>query len=108
MRRFFSFLLQIKSSAKKIPSFLLNIIRKDARSTTGQNLRNMMLLFNKNSIDDIKESDISEYIYAPVEKKDEWKIQLLKELIDVKNDKPQLENISKEEADFMIEYLCTS
>ena len=80
----------------------------NARSTTGQNLRNMMLLFNKNSIDEIEEKDIIEYVYAPVENKDEWKLQMIKELIDVKNKELEIENLSKEEVDHMIEYLCTN
>ena len=108
MKRFFGFLEQIRRSPKKIPSFLLNIIKNDARSTTGQNLRNMMLLFDKNSIDEIEEKDIIEYVYAPVESKDEWKVQMTKELIDVKNKELEIENLSKEEVDLMIEYLCTS
>ena len=83
-------------------------MKDDARSTTGQNLRNMMLLFNKNSIDEIEEKDIIEYVYAPVESHDEWKLQMIKELIDVKNKELEIENLSKEEVDHMIEYLCTS
>ena len=70
-------------------------------------MRNMMLLFNKNTIDDIEEKDITEYVYAPVDKKDEWKIQILKELIDVKNGELQLENICPEEVENLIEALCT-
>ena len=108
MKRFLSFLSQIKRSNKKVPSFLLNIIKYDVRSTTGYNLRNMMLLFNKNKIEEIEESDIIEYIYAPVEKDDAWKVQMVKELIDVKNDELLVDNMSKEEVEFMIESLCTS
>ena len=108
MKRFFGFLEQIKRSAKKIPSFLLNTIKNDARSMTGQNLRNMMLLFDKNSKDDIKEKDILlEFVYAPVEKNDEWKIQMIKELIDGKNKELEIENISNDKVELMIEYLCT-
>ena len=66
-----------------------------------------MLLFNKNNIDDIDEKDVIEYVYAPVDKKDEWRIQILKELIDVKNGELQLENICTEEVDNLIEALCT-
>ena len=69
-------------------------MKNDARSTTGQNLRNMMLLFNKNSIDEIEEKDIIEYVYAPVENKDEWKLQVIEELIDVKNKELEIGNLS--------------
>ena len=108
MKRFLGFLEQIRRSPKKIPSFLLNIIKNDARSSTGQNLRNMMLLFDKNSIDDIKEKDILEFVYAPVENNDEWKIQMIRELIHVRNTGLEIENVSNDEVELMIEYLCTS
>ena len=67
-----------------------------------------MLVFNKNQIEDIEEKDIIEYIYAPVKENDAWKVQIVKELIDVKNDELSVVNMSKEEVDFMIESLCTS
>ena len=67
-----------------------------------------MLLFDKNRIEDIEEKDVIEYIYAPVETNDAWKVQMVKELIDVKNDELLVDNLSKEEVEFMIESLCTS
>ena len=102
------FLLQIKFSQKKVPGFLLNIIKNYVRSTTGFNLRNIMLLFDKNKIEEIEENDINNYIYAPVQSDDEWKIQLVYELINVKYEELVLDNLSKEEVDEIIEFLCTS
>ena len=108
MKRFMRFLSQIKFSQKKVPGFLLNIIKNDVRSTTGFNLRNIMLLFDKNKIEEIEENDINNYIYAPVQSDDEWKIQLVNELINVKYEELVLDNLSKEEVDEIIEFLCTS
>ena len=71
-------------------------------------LRNIMLLFDKNKIEDIEENDTNNYIYAPVQSDDEWKIQLVNELINVKHDELVLDNLSKEEVDEIIEFLCTS
>ena len=67
-----------------------------------------MLLFDKNKIEDIEENDTNNYIYAPVQSDDEWKIQLVNELINLKHDKLVLDNLSKEEVDEIIEFLCTS
>ena len=68
-------------------------------------LRNIMLLFDKNKIEDIEENDTNNYIYAPVQSDDEWKIQLVNELINLKHDKLVLDNLSKEEVDEIIEFL---
>ena len=67
-----------------------------------------MLLFDKNKIEEIEENDINNYIYAPVQSDDEWKIQLVNELINVKYEELVLDNLSKEEVDEIIEFLCTS
>ena len=64
-----------------------------------------MLLFDKNKIEDIEENDTNNYIYAPVQSDDEWKIQLVNELINLKHDKLVLDNLSKEEVDEIIEFL---
>ena len=108
MKRFLSFLLQIKCSPKKVPRFLLSIVKNDVRSTTGFNLRKIMLLLKKKHIDDIKIEDLNEYIHAPVSRNDVWKVELVKELIEVKYDELQLDNLSKEEIDMIINTVCSS
>ena len=58
MKRFLGFLSQIEKSSKKLPLKLLNVVKHDARSTTGSNLRNIMLSLDKASIRDISAMDI--------------------------------------------------
>ena len=56
IKRFLNFIQQIEKSPKTLPNLLLKTIRRDCRSTTGSNLRNILLLTQK--------SDISELIPA--------------------------------------------
>ena len=47
MKRFLGFLIQIEKSPKKLPLKLLEVVRLDTRSTTGSNLRIIMLTLGK-------------------------------------------------------------
>ena len=67
-----------------------------------------MLLTDKDTIEEVKESDVLDVEYAPVNKEDQWKIQMVMELIDVRDGQLELENFSNEEIEDTIEHLCTS
>ena len=47
VKRFLSFIVQVKKSSKIMPQHILNTIQHDVRSTTGSNLRNILLLSPK-------------------------------------------------------------
>ena len=87
-----------------LPKLLLNLVNNEARSTTGSNLRNIRLLTGKDRVEDLKESDITRYGYAPVES---WKFSMVQELIDIREGKLEVEQFSKEELDEILEHLCT-
>ena len=84
MKRFLSFIQQIENSPKLLPNLLLRTIRNDSRSTTGSNLRNILLLTSKYDSAMLVPSDALEIEFVPVPEEDTWKINLVKELIDVK------------------------
>ena len=106
--RFVGFLQQIEKSQKHIPKQLLTFIKHDVKSTTGSNLRNILLLTNKHKIEEITRDDIQKLEYAPIDEKDKWKVGYIKEITDVKFNKLRVENFSTEELDDILEYLCTS
>ena len=74
-------------------------IRRDCRSTTGSNLRN---------ISELVPSDVAQMVYQPVNPNDKWRINMVKELIDVKWGQAVIENLSDSEIDDIIEDICTS
>ena len=108
IERFLGFLQQIEKSKKHIPKHLLSFIKNDVRSTTGANLRNIMLLTNKHTVDEICKDDIKELKYAPIDEKDTWKVKFIREITDVKFNQLEVEDFSREELDEILEYLCTS
>ena len=106
MERFLSFLMQIEKSTKKVPKQLLAFIKNDVRSTTGSNLRNILLLTDKSNIEDLRKDHIREIKYHNVDPTNEWKIGFIKEITDVKFNQLEVENFSKEELEDILEILC--
>ena len=108
MDRFLSFLMQIEKSTKKVPKQLLAFIKNDVRSTTGSNLRNILLLTDKSNIEDLRKDHIREIKYQDVDPTNEWKIGFIKEITDVIFNQLEVENFSKEELEKILDFLCTT
>ena len=66
---------------------MLDFIKRNTRSTTGSNLRNLLLLTNKNDIDDITFDDVEKMKYCEPENKDKRRVDFTKEIISIKNNK---------------------
>ena len=89
MKRFLGFLTQIEKSAKKLRLRLL-------------------LLLGKHKIDEVESYDIDTFEYAPVKPDDIWKIDMVKELIEVRENQASIENFSRDELEEILEHLCIS
>jgi hypothetical protein len=108
LKRFLSFILQIENSQKTLPKLLLQTVKRDCRSVTGSNLRNILLLTRKDTIEELVPDDAFQMNYIPVMDENKWRIAMIKELIDVKWGKTDIENLSDDEIDAIIEEICTS
>ena len=95
MSRFRGFLAQIEKSHKSLPRSLLQVVKNDTRSKTGSNHRNILLLTDKYFVEDLKMRDVAKIEYAPVKEDDEWKVNLVKEILDVKVGEAKVEEFSK-------------
>ena len=73
---------KITSSSKHAIKMLMDTSKKDVRSVTGGNYRNMMLLLGKTSIEDVKKEDVEK---IGLDETELWKVNAIKEIIDVKN-----------------------
>ena len=91
MKRFVNLVKSITSSKKLVLRNMLAVVERDCRSTTGRNLRKIMLLLNKANIDNISKDDLKKLQYHPAPPGDEWKIQLARELIKVKQNELVIE-----------------
>ena len=103
IKNFLQFITKLKTSTKPLLTTLLEAIKYDTRSTTGKNLRGIMLLCNKNCIDDISMNDIDNFQYFPRPEDDEWKTEMLNQMVD-ERDRGYLD----EEEINWFNYLCTN
>ena len=83
-------------------------MHRDVRSITGKNLNNLKLLCDCDDIDNLKPSSFDDLRFNCVPPGEEWRIHLIKELIDVKCDERKIENLDAEEIDEILELVCTS
>ena len=78
VRRFLSFVEKIKSSAKPPLLTLLSDAIADARSITGSNIRNIMLLVGKTSTNEVCAADSKSIKYFDVQAENRWRVPLAK------------------------------
>ena len=67
-----------------------------------------MLLTNKSTIDELSMADIDKLKYCDLEEENKWKIEMVKEIVDVKSSKLELEGFTTDELNEILEHLCTT
>ena len=53
------------------------------RSTTGSNIRQILLLTKRDSVEDITDDDIEEIEYARITEDNRWRIKLINEITEL-------------------------
>ena len=96
-RRFLNFIEKIEAGQKIVLKRLLDVIRYDTRSTTGRNLRCLKLMT----------SDHPTASYHPIPLNEEWRISLVREIIEAKSGHLTT-NMSKEELTDICDFVCGS
>ena len=99
---------KISKSGKKAVNMLMETSKNDVRSVTGKNLRNIMLLAGKDSIEDVKKGDVDGIEYNKLDENDVWKVDAIKEIISVKSGTLEVPGFELEELQEILSYLCTS
>ena len=83
IKRFLNFISQIKKSSKIALKNVFHTIKHDCMSVTGSNLRNIMLLVDKASIEDLCPEDYNLVKYHEIPEEETWRVNIIKELVDV-------------------------
>ena len=104
--RYQGFIRKLQNSKKKALRNLLNLVKNDVRTTTGSNLRKIMLLSGKNTIKEVLDSRL-DFEYHKLEEEEVWKESMLKEIIDIQNEENTMEALDNDELTDILEYLCT-
>ena len=104
--RYLTFIRNIQKSEKKPLRNLLNLVKSDARTRTGSNLRRLMILSGKNTIEEVLDSNI-DFVYHKLEEDQNWKVNMLAEIIDVLNGEKIIEDSETDDLTDILEYLFT-
>ena len=108
IKNFLSFVNQIRNGSKDIAKKLLDAVKNDVGSTTGSNLRGIMQLMEKDSIEQLSINDIQDKVFANIPIGCEWRILVLEELLSVRNSTCEIENFTKDDINEMIDFICTT
>ena len=101
VKRFLQMTKSIRKSSKPILKTLLSTIEHDSRPVTGRNLRLIMLQSGRHDIYDIQLSDAEVILYHKLEDDDEWKLEMLKHLLEER----ELGGLDIEDTAWL-DYLC--
>ena len=102
-----SFIGQLERSSKNVVKHLLNLVKSDARSITGSNLKKIKLLTNKRNLIDCKNA-LKDIPFEPIPETEAWRIPIIKELTDVKFGQSTLGGFTESEIKDLINFVCTS
>ena len=102
-KRFINFINKIREGKKKVLRNVLQEIEKDCRSTTGRNIRKILLDHNALELSDI---DVNKHPYKEVKDSNIWKIGMMDEILAIKSGSHQLDGFAKKEVDVICEFLC--
>ena len=105
--RFLSFIQSVRRSKKICVKNLLKMVEHDTRSVTGHNLRTLMLNSRTDNIKKLVPRH-ADYDYFEVPDGQEYRIEFIKELIEVKNNIYEVDGFNNEELDDILCFLCTS
>jgi hypothetical protein len=108
MKRFLNFTDQMRKSQKQLPKQMLNLIRRDVRSTTGNNLRQILLLTSKDHVEHLQVSDILHIEYHPINVEESWKIGVIQKSIQIKNEKLEVEGFSNPELEEILQRIYSA
>ena len=108
IKNFINFTNKIKQSPKAILRHLYSIVKADVRTTTGSNLRNILLQTSLTSVDDLHPGTVKELKYMEMEDRDMWRIPIIKEAMDIKfgNIYPP-DGWTMDELDEILNFACT-
>ena len=105
-KRYLSFIEKIQNSSKTALKMLLQTVQNDVRHTTGFNLRTLMILADKTRIWDLR-ANLEDFQYHNIPDEEKWRINMLRELVNVKENECTVPGLEENELNEILEYICT-
>ena len=108
IKRFINFIEKLSCAIKICARNIFHTMKHDCRSNIGRNIRAIMKYCGKPRICDITTKEVSKKSYQPVPNDKAWQVEGVKELIEVRDNKVDLDSCQKEEVVECIHFLTTS
>ena len=108
IQRYLKFIESIENSPKKSLQLLLNIAKNDVRSVTGSNLRQIMILCEKNTVSELWPLDINQIKYHEPSENDLWRLDMLDELMEAKHGDLDIPGFTAGELEVLRDIICTT
>ena len=104
-----NFISSIRNSPIPVLRQLYNIVKSDVRTTTGANLRNVLLKTGLSNVDEIDMITVKQIKYKEIKNEDMWRIPIIMEALDIKYGlvNPP-EGWSDEELNDVLHHACTA
>ena len=103
-KRFINFVLRIQLNKKRVLRNMLTEIKNDCRSTTGKNLRNLLLWTGEF---DLTKIDVEKQPYRAIPQDENWRVDVAKEIIAVKAGELTLHHLSYNNLDDIADHVCS-
>ena len=107
-KRHITFTDKLRTSPKMVVRIINQIVSKDCRSTTGENIRRISLSCSTDPVKGPTRDDISEKGFEAVPAGEEWRIPLINELIDMRDGVLDANMWTHKEIEATLTYLCTT
>ena len=107
IKRFLQFCEKLRVCTKSVVRDTFEKIKVDVRTTTGKNLAELGILLKK-PISELSPVDANLVDYVQVEDENSFRIDFIKELIEVKHGVLNVEGFESNELEVIMEFLCTS
>ena len=107
VRRYMSFMEKIKKSSKTSLKQLLDVVKNDVRLTTGHNLRSIMMLAGKNTVEELVMGNV-DFDYHKVDESEAWRVDFVQEIIELRFGDLEVPGMDHDELQQILEYICTS
>ena len=105
-KRFITFSVKLETSPKMVVRNINRMIGKDCRSTTGENIRRIILSCGSDPFTGPTREDISKKGFEEVPAGEEWRAGIINELIDIREGLLEPNGWTSEEVDETLTHLC--
>ena len=87
---------------------MLKLVKYDCRTVTGSNLRYMMIVAGKSSVDELNKESFQSHLYKEVPTNEEWRVRFAKEMMEILNGESNQDVLNWKEIEEILHHVVAS